>query len=61
MKTVLNVAKNFSVEISIIENMVFITTDYFNNRRTYSYDSVSDAVNKTAIHAVANYLRSVCQ
>jgi hypothetical protein len=59
MNTQIKVSKNLEVTIEIIEGMVFVTTNYFNNKRTTSYDSVEDAIDQTTLPSVHNFLKSI--
>ena len=59
MNTILNITKGLTAEISIIEGMVFINTNYNGNKRTMSFDSVQIAINETTMPMMANYLKSL--
>lgn len=59
MNTILNITKGLTAEISIIEGMVFINTNYNGNKRTMSFDSVQIAINETTMPMIANYLKSL--
>jgi hypothetical protein len=59
MNTELKVTKNLTVNIEILEGMVFVTTNYYNYKRTTSYDSVEDAIDQTTLPSVHNFLKSI--
>ena len=59
MTNSINIAKGLTAEISIIDGMVFITTNYNNVKRSTSYDSVNDAINQTTIKAISIFLQSI--
>jgi hypothetical protein len=59
MNTTLNIAKGLTAEISIIEGMVFVNTNYNGHKRTTAYDSVQVAINETTMPMIANYLKSL--
>jgi hypothetical protein len=59
MRTELKVTNNLTVNIEILEGMVLVTTDYYNYKRTTSYDSVEDAIDQTTLPSVHNFLKSI--
>jgi len=59
MTTTLNITKGLTAEITIIENMVFVNTNYNGNTRCMSYDSIQIAINETTMPAIATYLKSI--
>ena len=59
MNTELKVTKYLTVNIEIFEGMVLVTTDYYNHKRTTSYDSVEDAIDMTTLPSVHNFLKSL--
>ena len=59
MRTELKVTNNLTVNIEILEGMVLVTTDYYNYKRTTSYDSVEDAIDQTTLPSVRNFLKSI--
>jgi hypothetical protein len=59
MTTTLNITKGLTAEISIIENMVFINTNYNGHTRCMGYDSIQIAINETTMPAISNYLKSL--
>lgn len=59
MKATLTIAKGLTAEISIIEGMVFVNTNYNGNKRTMSYDNVQIAIQETTMPMIANYLKSL--
>jgi len=59
MNTILNITKGLTAEISIIEGMVFINTNYNGNKRTMSFDTIEIAINETTMPMIANYLKSL--
>jgi hypothetical protein len=59
MNTELKVTKNLTVNIEIFEGMVLVTTNYYNYKRTTSYDSIEDAIDQTTLPSVHNFLKSI--
>jgi hypothetical protein len=59
MNTILNITKGLTAEITIIENMVFVNTNYNGNARCMAYDSIQVAINETTMPAISNYLKSL--
>jgi len=59
MNTTLNITKGLTAEITIIENMVFVNTNYNGNTRCMAYDSIKIAINETTMPAISNYLKSL--
>jgi len=59
MKATLTITKELTAEISIIEGMVFVNTNYNGNKRTMSYDNVQIAIQETTMPMIANYLKSL--
>ena len=59
MKATLTITKGLTAEISIIEGMVFVNTNYNGNKRTMSYDNVQIAIQETTMPMIANYLKSL--
>ena len=52
-------SKVMTVNISIDNNQVFITTNLEGNKRSVYYGSISEAINNTTIKPVAEYLKTV--
>lgn len=54
--TTLTITNNFSVEIELTDSIVFVSTFYFGDKKTYSYADKNDCIENTTIKAVKNYL-----
>ena len=52
-------SKVMTVNISIDNNQVFITTNLEGNKRSVYYGSIAEAINNTTIKPVAEYLKTV--
>ena len=59
MTQTLNITKGLTAEISIIDGMVFINTNYNGNKRTMSFETIEMAISQTTMPMIANYLKSI--
>jgi len=59
MKTTIQISQNFSVDIAIYDNCVFVTTTFNSDKRTTDFNSIQDCIENTTMPAVRNYLKSI--
>lgn len=59
MKTTIQISKNFSVDITIYDNCVFVTTLFDGRKITSDFSSIEDCIKNSTIVAVKNYLKSI--